>query len=161
MFIMMRYLFLHTPSVLYYYFPFILLGLVTFFSISLPNNIKNPILTSNSRHNLLQACDRFLALKTKCLHPTTQSLYIISLKGGKDNSPEGLQVRQKRPLLANYQGELWIDDQLSWSLFPHVENRWLKPTPFGGEATNPLPPPPPRKRFENKKQDKKVLTISR
>ncbi|KAM7201278.1 dabb domain containing protein [Rhypophila sp. PSN 637] len=37
------------------------------------------------------ACDRFLVLKEKCLHPTTQSAYITSLKGGKDNSPEGLQ----------------------------------------------------------------------
>ncbi|GAB1320904.1 hypothetical protein MFIFM68171_11114 [Madurella fahalii] len=37
------------------------------------------------------ACDRFLALKETCLHPTSNSIYIKSLKGGKDNSPEGLQ----------------------------------------------------------------------
>ncbi|KAH7323126.1 hypothetical protein B0I35DRAFT_477013 [Stachybotrys elegans] len=37
------------------------------------------------------ACDRFLALKDSCLHPTSKSPYIASLKGGQDNSPEGLQ----------------------------------------------------------------------
>ncbi|KAK3987518.1 dabb-domain-containing protein [Cladorrhinum sp. PSN332] len=37
------------------------------------------------------ACDRFLALKETCVHPTSNSPYIKSLKGGKDNSPEGLQ----------------------------------------------------------------------
>ncbi|KAB5575360.1 hypothetical protein GE09DRAFT_1091747 [Coniochaeta sp. 2T2.1] len=37
------------------------------------------------------ACDRFLNLKDACVQPTTQVRYIKSLKGGKDNSPEGLQ----------------------------------------------------------------------
>ncbi|KAM7199727.1 hypothetical protein V8F20_005597 [Naviculisporaceae sp. PSN 640] len=37
------------------------------------------------------ACNRFLALKEQCVHPTSKSAYITSLKGGKDNSPEGLQ----------------------------------------------------------------------
>ncbi|KAH8900296.1 hypothetical protein GQ53DRAFT_776954 [Thozetella sp. PMI_491] len=37
------------------------------------------------------ACARFLALKQDCIHPTTQTPYILSLKGGKDNSIEGLQ----------------------------------------------------------------------
>ncbi|KAK3380994.1 hypothetical protein B0H63DRAFT_560785 [Podospora didyma] len=37
------------------------------------------------------ACDGFLALKDKCVHPTTQSPYIKSVTGGKDNSPEGFQ----------------------------------------------------------------------
>ncbi|KAJ3544301.1 hypothetical protein NM208_g3130 [Fusarium decemcellulare] len=37
------------------------------------------------------ACDRFLALKDNCIHPTTNAPYITSVKGGKDNSPEGLQ----------------------------------------------------------------------
>ena len=39
-----------------------------------------------------KAVDRFLALKESCVHPTSNSPYIKSLKGGKDNSPEGLQV---------------------------------------------------------------------
>ncbi|KAL2022811.1 hypothetical protein VTK56DRAFT_4627 [Thermocarpiscus australiensis] len=37
------------------------------------------------------ACARFLALKQECLHPARNEPYIRSLKGGKDNSPEGLQ----------------------------------------------------------------------
>lgn len=38
-----------------------------------------------------KVCARFLALKTNCLHPLTGLTYILSLKGGRDNSPEGLQ----------------------------------------------------------------------
>ncbi|KAF4973178.1 hypothetical protein FZEAL_9395 [Fusarium zealandicum] len=37
------------------------------------------------------ACARFLALKEDCIHPTTKTAYITSLKGGQDNSPEGMQ----------------------------------------------------------------------
>ncbi|KAK0663012.1 putative stress responsive A/B barrel domain protein [Cercophora samala] len=37
------------------------------------------------------ACNRFIALKDTCLHPTSHTPYIKSIKGGKDNSPEGLQ----------------------------------------------------------------------
>ncbi|KAK4221162.1 dabb-domain-containing protein [Podospora fimiseda] len=37
------------------------------------------------------ACDRFLALKDSCVHPASNTPYIKSLKGGKDNSTEGLQ----------------------------------------------------------------------
>ncbi|KAI1067846.1 hypothetical protein LB507_010533 [Fusarium sp. FIESC RH6] len=36
-------------------------------------------------------CDRFLALKDQCIHPTSNTPYIVSLVGGKDNSPEGMQ----------------------------------------------------------------------
>ncbi|KAF2257034.1 dabb-domain-containing protein [Trematosphaeria pertusa] len=35
------------------------------------------------------ACKRMLALGQKCLHPTTNKPYVISLVGGKNNSPEG------------------------------------------------------------------------
>lgn len=38
-------------------------------------------------------CRRFLALRDLCLHPMTKQPYIISIKGGKDTSPEGKQVR--------------------------------------------------------------------
>ncbi|KAK1771959.1 hypothetical protein QBC33DRAFT_171859 [Phialemonium atrogriseum] len=37
------------------------------------------------------ACARFLSLKDACIHPTTQTPYITSLQGGKDNSAEGRQ----------------------------------------------------------------------
>ena len=39
-----------------------------------------------------KACGRFLALQESCIHPTSNARYILSLKGGRDNSPEGLQV---------------------------------------------------------------------
>ncbi|KUJ15011.1 uncharacterized protein LY89DRAFT_686591 [Mollisia scopiformis] len=35
-------------------------------------------------------CDRMLALKQKCLHPTTKKPYVKMGMGGKQNSPEGL-----------------------------------------------------------------------
>ncbi|KAJ5431187.1 Dimeric alpha-beta barrel [Penicillium cf. griseofulvum] len=37
------------------------------------------------------ACERMLALKDQCIHPTLQKPYIKSASGGKDNSPEGIQ----------------------------------------------------------------------
>lgn len=39
-----------------------------------------------------KACERMLALKDNCVHPTSQQPYIKSASGGKDNSPEGIQV---------------------------------------------------------------------
>jgi hypothetical protein len=41
-----------------------------------------------------QVCERMLALKDKCFHPATHENYVKSYGGGKDNSPEGLQVSQ-------------------------------------------------------------------
>ena len=44
-------------------------------------------------------CQRMLALKDTCIHPTTQKPYVKSYGGGRDNSPEGHQVsRLPRPL---------------------------------------------------------------
>jgi len=37
-------------------------------------------------------CKRMLALKDKCIHPTTKEPYILASVGGRDNSPEGHQV---------------------------------------------------------------------
>ncbi|KAL7947690.1 stress responsive A/B barrel domain-containing protein [Trichoderma barbatum] len=36
-------------------------------------------------------CKQFFALKDDCIHPTTGTGYIISLKGGKDSSIEAMQ----------------------------------------------------------------------
>jgi len=47
------------------------------------------------------AVARFLALKETCVHPTSKRPYILSLQGGKDNSPEGLQVRKLRRASSN------------------------------------------------------------
>ncbi|KAF2873110.1 hypothetical protein BDV95DRAFT_627877 [Massariosphaeria phaeospora] len=35
------------------------------------------------------ACKRMLGLREKCMHPTTQTPYLKSSVGGKNNSPEG------------------------------------------------------------------------
>ncbi len=57
-----------------------------------PRHISRTPLTSLSSRYMSQTCDSFRALKTSCIHPTTKTPYILSLKGGRDNSPEGLQV---------------------------------------------------------------------
>ncbi|KAF5564461.1 hypothetical protein FNAPI_2169 [Fusarium napiforme] len=41
--------------------------------------------------DITKTCDDFLQLKDLCIHPTSKKPYIISLQGGKDNSPEGMQ----------------------------------------------------------------------
>lgn len=41
-------------------------------------------------------CLRFISLKDTCIHPISKQPYIVSIIGGKDNSPEGLQVRWSR-----------------------------------------------------------------
>ncbi|KAM0236646.1 hypothetical protein ACHAP5_009282 [Fusarium lateritium] len=38
-----------------------------------------------------EICDHFISLKDQCVHPTSNKPYILSLQGGKDNSPEGMQ----------------------------------------------------------------------
>lgn len=43
-----------------------------------------------------QACDRMLALKYQCIHPTSQEPYIKSSTGGVNNSPEDAAVRRHR-----------------------------------------------------------------
>jgi hypothetical protein len=39
-----------------------------------------------------------LALKDKCLHPTTNTPYVKMAMGGKENSPEGIAVSFNSPL---------------------------------------------------------------
>ncbi|KAK6359320.1 hypothetical protein TWF696_000481 [Orbilia brochopaga] len=41
--------------------------------------------------SLKPICDAFMNLKDACIHPETGKPYIISVKGGLDNSPENLQ----------------------------------------------------------------------
>ncbi|RAH50393.1 Dabb family protein [Aspergillus brunneoviolaceus CBS 621.78] len=38
-----------------------------------------------------QACKDVLALKHRCIRPATGQPYIVSFRGGKDHSPEGMQ----------------------------------------------------------------------
>jgi hypothetical protein len=42
-----------------------------------------------------------LALKDKCLHPTTNTPYVKTAMGGKENSPEGIAVSFNSPALAS------------------------------------------------------------
>jgi len=46
-----------------------------------------------------QACAHMVSLKETCMHPQSNKPYITSLSGGKDNSPEGLQVGVPYPSL--------------------------------------------------------------
>ena len=41
---------------------------------------------------LRQVLSNFLGLQERCIHPETQKPYIRQVSGGRDNSPEGLQV---------------------------------------------------------------------
>lgn len=43
--------------------------------------------------NQMKTAAGFFKLKETCVNPETQKPYILSIKGGRDNSPEGLQVR--------------------------------------------------------------------
>ena len=56
-----------------------------------------------------------LALKDQCMHPSTNKPYLKTSVGGKDNSPEGIQVGipnhspfQRRPVLDFYLLNFWI-----------------------------------------------------
>ncbi|KIN02848.1 hypothetical protein OIDMADRAFT_119301 [Oidiodendron maius Zn] len=49
-----------------------------FFSTAKEDSIRN-------------VCLRFISLKDACKHPISKQPYIVSVVGGKDNSPEGLQ----------------------------------------------------------------------
>ncbi|KAH8887007.1 hypothetical protein GQ53DRAFT_827573 [Thozetella sp. PMI_491] len=50
-------------------------------------------------------CDRLLALKDKCLHPTTNKPYVKSLVGGRDTSPAGLQRGMTHAFVAEFESE--------------------------------------------------------
>ncbi|OCK92033.1 uncharacterized protein K441DRAFT_571624 [Cenococcum geophilum 1.58] len=51
------------------------------------------------------ACKRMLALRDKCLHPTTQKPYVKSSVGGRDNSPEGHQGGFSHGFVSEFENE--------------------------------------------------------
>ncbi|KAI1483716.1 hypothetical protein K445DRAFT_24351 [Daldinia sp. EC12] len=51
------------------------------------------------------ACDRMLALGSKCVHPTSQKPYIKVHGGGKDNSPEGKQQGMTHVFVFEFESE--------------------------------------------------------
>ncbi|KAF7553319.1 hypothetical protein G7Z17_g3718 [Cylindrodendrum hubeiense] len=59
--------------------------------MSITHTVLFQFKADTKREDVKAACAQFLSLKTDCLHPSTNSAYITSLKGGQDNSPEGLQ----------------------------------------------------------------------
>jgi len=46
---------------------------------------------STEKADIDAACERMLALRQNCIHPTTKQPYILDSSGGRDNSPEGHQ----------------------------------------------------------------------
>lgn len=48
--------------------------------------------TSNANWQPSQIVNQMLDLKNRCLHPATAKPYILSSKGGRENSIEGLHV---------------------------------------------------------------------
>lgn len=70
-----------------------------------------------------QLCDRILTLKDSCVHSATGQPYIVSFVGGKDNSPEGLQVcRYLFSVTSSYHclfysldRKKWLPSMASWS----------------------------------------------
>ena len=55
-----------------------------------------------------QIISHMLDLKNQCLHPATSKPYIISSKGGRENSIEGLQVCLLRGASIVYRRKLWF-----------------------------------------------------
>lgn len=57
------------------------------------NEVRHPPAANSFTYCLwIKTCKRMLALEHDCVHPETGKPYIKSSSGGKDNSPEGLQV---------------------------------------------------------------------
>ncbi|KAF2497951.1 dabb-domain-containing protein [Lophium mytilinum] len=50
-------------------------------------------------------CEQFLALGEKCIHPTTKKPYVKSVKGGRDNSPEGHQGGFSHGFVVEFENE--------------------------------------------------------
>jgi hypothetical protein len=49
-----------------------------------------------------------LGLQKSCVHPDTGARYIKSITGGKDTSPEGLQVRYTRSMFSFFRLTLML-----------------------------------------------------
>ncbi|CZS88117.1 uncharacterized protein RCO7_01083 [Rhynchosporium graminicola] len=50
-------------------------------------------------------CKRMLALRQKCIHPTTKQPYMVENSGGRDNSPEGHQGGFSHGFVAHFKNE--------------------------------------------------------
>ncbi|KAF3925733.1 hypothetical protein AA313_de0209302 [Arthrobotrys entomopaga] len=54
-------------------------------------------------------CDAFIKLKEDCIHPETQKPYILSIRGGLDNSQEDLQHGYTHAFVVEF-AALWDRD---------------------------------------------------
>ncbi|KAH7317313.1 stress responsive A/B barrel domain-containing protein [Rhexocercosporidium sp. MPI-PUGE-AT-0058] len=54
---------------------------------------------------ITDVCNRMLALKDKCVHPTTNTPYVKMAIGGKDNSPEGIGGGITRAFVGEFENE--------------------------------------------------------
>jgi hypothetical protein len=61
------------------------------FRFKLDNN-NNNITSDEQNQQITSACNLFLELKEKCVNPETMEPYLLDVRGGKDCSPEGIQV---------------------------------------------------------------------
>ncbi|KAH7399941.1 hypothetical protein BKA64DRAFT_469763 [Cadophora sp. MPI-SDFR-AT-0126] len=50
-------------------------------------------------------CNRMLALRQNCIHPTTKEPYILDSTGGRDNSPEGHQGAFTHGFVSHFRNE--------------------------------------------------------
>ena len=67
-----------------------------------------------------------LSLKNKCIQPPNNKTYIKSTSGGKDNSPEGLQVCQARFFFALSPCSLRLMGSLVVHLWIHLKLTFIK-----------------------------------
>ncbi|OAK98439.1 hypothetical protein IQ06DRAFT_379270 [Phaeosphaeriaceae sp. SRC1lsM3a] len=58
-----------------------------------------------SHEQIKEACNRMLALREKCIHPTSQKPYIKSFSGGKNNSPEGHAAPHTHGFVVEFENE--------------------------------------------------------
>ena len=56
------------------------------------NDVSVIVVSTKILLTYLQVADRMMALKDKCIHPSTKKNYIKYAQGGRNNSPEGLEV---------------------------------------------------------------------
>lgn len=61
-------------------------------TLTFPFSPRKKRLTNSTLAVTEQVCNQMLALRTACLHPTTQKPYMLSARGGRDCSNEGHQV---------------------------------------------------------------------
>ncbi|KAF8861030.1 stress responsive A/B barrel domain protein [Acephala macrosclerotiorum] len=54
---------------------------------------------------ITDVCNRMIALKDECLHPTTNKPYVKMAIGGKQNSPEGLAAGITHAFVEEFENE--------------------------------------------------------